>query len=83
MEFGRRTLLTGLGGLVLAGGMTSVVGNSLAAGQTQPGGRFEQVGGDHGWKPHKLDPKECAEVALATGTKTTAVVMARFMPSLA
>lgn len=63
MEFGRRTLLTGLGGLVLAGGMTAIVGDSLAAGQTQPGGRFDQAGGDHGWKPHKLDPKECAEVA--------------------
>ncbi|MBQ7585837.1 MAG: C-GCAxxG-C-C family protein, partial [Desulfovibrionaceae bacterium] len=25
--------------------------------------RFEQVNGDFGWTPHKLDPKECAQLA--------------------
>ena len=33
-------------------------------GQVQPAsGRFDKVGGAFGWKPHKLDPKECAQVA--------------------
>lgn len=66
MEFGRRSVLLGLGGLALGTGLAAISGGeSHAAGQTQHGGRFDQVGGDHGWTPRKLDPKECADVAYA------------------
>ena len=64
MDLDRRTLLCGLGGLAVGGGLAALTGGeSLAAGTAAPGKRFEQVGGDFGWKPHKLDPAECAKVA--------------------
>lgn len=65
MHIGRRDLICGLGGLAVGGAVLGLSGGaSFAAGQTQQGGgRFAQAGGDHGWQPHKLDPKLCAEVA--------------------
>lgn len=63
MQRGRRDLLCGLGGLAVGGAMLGLSGGkSLAA---EPVQRFTQVGGDHGWTPHKLDPAVCADVAYA------------------
>ena len=61
MELTRRAMLGALGGLAVGGTVASVVGNSIAADPKTK--RFEQINGDFGWKPHKLDPKECAAVA--------------------
>ena len=63
MELGRRSLLCGLGGLALGGGLVSLTGKEGLAAEQKPGKRFEQVGGDFGWTPHKLDPAENAKVA--------------------
>ncbi len=65
MNIGRRDLICGLGGLAVGGAMLGLGGvEAKAAGQTQQtAGRFDQVGGAFGWKAHKLDPKECAQVA--------------------
>ena len=61
MELTRRAMLGALGGLAVGGTVASVVGTSIAADPKTK--RFEQINGDFGWKPHKLDPKECAAVA--------------------
>lgn len=61
MELTRRAVLGALGGLAVGGTVASVVGTSIAADPKTK--RFEQANGDFGWKPHKLDPKECAAVA--------------------
>ena len=61
MELTRRAILGALGGLAVGGTVASVVGTSIAADPKTK--RFEQINGDFGWKPAKLDPKECAAVA--------------------
>ena len=61
MELTRSAMLGALGGLAVGGTVASVVGTSIAADPKTK--RFEQINGDFGWKPHKLDPKECAAVA--------------------
>ena len=66
MEMNRRDVLGGLGGLVVGGAVAGLLGTQANAAETKPamdGKRFMQAGGDFGWKPHKLDPKECADVA--------------------
>lgn len=54
-------MLGALGGLAVGSTVASVVGTGIAA-EAKPK-RFEQVNGDFGWKPHKLDPAICAPVA--------------------
>ena len=64
MSLNRRTLLCGLGGLALGGGLNALMPSSSQAQEgAKLGKRFEQVGGDFGWTPHELDPFECAKVA--------------------
>ena len=45
------------------GGAAALLGGEASAAEKAPAGRFQQVNGDFGWKPHKLDPAECALVA--------------------
>ena len=45
------------------GGAAALLGGEANAAEKAPAGRFQQVNGDFGWKPHKLDPAECALVA--------------------
>ena len=45
------------------GGAAALLGAEVRAADKAPGGRFQQVNGDFSWKPHKLDPEECALVA--------------------
>lgn len=62
----RRHLLCGLGGLAMGGLVTGFVTPGMAKdapAPEAPKGRFEQVGGQFGWTPHKLDPAECEVVA--------------------
>ena len=63
MQLNRRTVLAGLGGLVVgsAGGAMDGVRSVAAA----PAERFAQSGGDFGWQPRKLDLDEVASVAHA------------------
>ncbi|MBO4369695.1 MAG: C-GCAxxG-C-C family protein [Desulfovibrio sp.] len=63
MELNRRNLLCGLGGLAVGGSIAALGGQCFAADEPKAPKRFEQVGGDFGWKPQKLDPTECAKVA--------------------
>lgn len=68
MEYSRRAMLGLMGGAaVAAGGLVSLTGESLAATQEVwsegKDGHFKQLNGEFGWKPHKLDPKECAQIA--------------------
>ncbi len=65
METNRRQLLCGLGGLAVGSAVTGLVAPAFAAEAPKierPAGRFAQVGGEFGWKPHKLDPKEGAPI---------------------
>ena len=64
MDNSRRNCLCGLGGLAVGGAVAALVGTGSSIAQAAaPAKRFEQVNGEFGWKPHKLDPKECAKVA--------------------
>lgn len=64
MDNSRRNCLCGLGGLAVGGAVAALVGTGGSIAQAAaPAKRFEQVNGEFGWKPHKLDPKECAKVA--------------------
>ena len=63
MSLSRRQLLCGLGGCMAVGGAAALLGGEANAAEKAPAGRFQQVNGDFGWKPHKLDPAECALVA--------------------
>lgn len=63
MTLSRRQMLCGLGGCVAAGGAAALLGGEACAAEKAPAGRFQQVNGDFGWKPHKLDPEECSLVA--------------------
>ena len=64
MDNSRRNCLCGLGGLAVGGAVAALVGTGSSIAQAAaPTKRFEQVNGEFGWKPHKLDPKECAKVA--------------------
>ncbi len=63
MEFSRREAMLGLGGLCAGGAMAAMVTNVKAEEAAAQMKRFQQVGGDFGWTPHKLDPKEAAEIA--------------------
>ena len=59
METNRRQLLCGLGGLAVGSAVTGLVAPAFADEAPKverPAGRFAQVGGEFGWKPHKLDP---------------------------
>ena len=64
MSLSRRQCLLSLGGVAAGGALLSMVDTADAqnpqAGATR---RFEQVGGDFGWTPHKLDPDEVAHLA--------------------
>ena len=61
MDNSRRNCLCGLGGLAVGGAVAALVGTGGSIAQAAaPAKRFEQVNGEFGWKPHKLDPKECA-----------------------
>ncbi len=63
MELSRRQALLGVGGLC-AGGALAAMTTSVKAEEAVAGmQRFQQVGGDFGWTPHKLDPAEVAEIA--------------------
>lgn len=65
MEFSRRQLL-GLGGCAAVGGLIGanlISEPGIVQAAEAPKGRFQQVGGDFGWKPHKLDPVESEKVA--------------------
>lgn len=63
MDLNRRNLLCGLGGLAVGSVLTGQATNSFAANDTTSFSRFQPVGGDFGWKPHKLDPAECAKIS--------------------
>lgn len=63
MALSRRQMLCGLGGCMAVGGAAALLGGEAHAAEKAPAGRFQQVNGDFGWKPHKLDPAECALVA--------------------
>lgn len=63
MALSRRQMLCGLGGCMAVGGAAALLGGEANAAEKAPAGRFQQVNGDFGWKPHKLDPAECALVA--------------------
>ncbi|MBQ3060272.1 MAG: C-GCAxxG-C-C family protein [Desulfovibrio sp.] len=64
MDTSRRNLLCGLGGLALGGAVAGLTAPAMAAvDPNAPAGRFSQVNGEFGWKPHKLDPAEVAMVA--------------------
>ena len=65
MDFNRRNLLCGLGGLAVGGMVCGMSCSSYAAeAEKAPGGgRFAQVNGEFGWKPHKLDPAESQQIA--------------------
>ncbi|HJA79756.1 C-GCAxxG-C-C family protein [uncultured Desulfovibrio sp.] len=61
MDLSRRQLMFGIGGLAAGTALAGMAGQAIAASEKMT--RFAQAGGDFGWKPHKLDPKECAAVA--------------------
>lgn len=65
MDFNRRNLLCGLGGLAVGGMVCGMSCSSYAAeAEKAPGGgRFAQVNGEFGWNPHKLDPAESQQIA--------------------
>lgn len=64
MDCSRRNLLCGLGGLAVGGAVAGLASPAMAAvTPNAPAGRFSQVNGEFGWKPHKLDPAECEMVA--------------------
>ena len=63
MTLSRRQMLCGLGGCMAVGGAAALLGGEARAAEKAPAGRFQQVNGDFGWKPHKLDPEECSLVA--------------------
>ncbi len=72
MKLGRRQVIGGLGGLAVGGAVAGLIGDAANAAEKTPEvkpatpgevKRFSQVGGDFGWKPHKLDPKESADIA--------------------
>ena len=63
MDLNRRNLLCGLGGLAVGTGLTALVTTPSLAAEPAKFKRFEQANGDFGWKPHKLDPKEAAQLA--------------------
>lgn len=63
MTLSRRQMLCGLGGCMAVGGAAALLGGEAQATVKAPAGRFQQVNGDFGWKPHKMDPEECALVA--------------------
>lgn len=70
MELNRRQLLCGLGGVAAGTAVAGLIGSVANAAESavkKPTEgevkRFAQVGGEFGWKPHKLDPAECAKVA--------------------
>ncbi len=61
MAITRRALIGSLGGIAVGCAISSSIGTSFAIDKKM--NRFEQVNGNFGWKPHKLDPEECAAVA--------------------
>ena len=67
MEFSRRAMLGAMGGLAVGGTVAALTGRAVAdatpAMSDGKGGHFMQMGGEFGWKPHKLDPKESMDVA--------------------
>ncbi len=64
MGISRRDCLLGFGALVAGGAVTSIVdGGTKLVHAAAPATRFQQVNGEFGWTPHKLDPAECAEAA--------------------
>lgn len=63
MSVSRRDCLMGFGALVAGGAVTSLVDGGSHLVHAAPTKRFEQVNGEFGWTPHKLDPFECAEAA--------------------
>lgn len=64
MGISRRDCLLGFGALVAGGAVTSIVdGGTKLVHAATPATRFQQVNGEFGWTPHKLDPAECAEAA--------------------
>ena len=70
MTISRRTVLGGLGGLMVGSAVAGLTGTVATAAESKiqkpspaETKRFAQVGGEFGWTPHKLDPKECAPVA--------------------
>lgn len=68
MKVSRRVLLAGLGSLVVGGLVNNGVHkNALAANppNSAKSKRFEQMGGDFSWKPHKLDLDEVLSVGHA------------------
>lgn len=63
MSISRRDCLMGFSALVAGGAVTSLVDGGSHLVQAAPAKRFEQVNGEFGWTPHKLDPAECAQAA--------------------
>lgn len=64
MNIGRRDLICGLGGLAVGGMAAGLCGGPAhAAARPETSARFAQVGGEFGWKAHRLDPAECAAIA--------------------
>ena len=63
MSISRRDCLMGFGALLAGGAVSSIVDGGTKIVHAATPKRFEQVNGEFGWKPYKLDPKECAKVA--------------------
>ena len=68
MELSRRAMLGTLGGIAAGSAVAAMVKTGVAASERpviSPGqnGHFAQQYGEFGWKPHKLDPEECAKIA--------------------
>ena len=61
MDFSRRQLMMGLGGLAAGTALSGMAATAVAASEKMK--RFAQTGGDFSWTPHKLDPRECSAVA--------------------
>lgn len=63
MSISRRDCLFGFGALLAGGAVSTIVDGGTKIAHAANTKRFAQVNGEFGWTPHKLDPKECAQVA--------------------
>ncbi len=64
MDLNRRQILCGLGGIACSAACAGLINpkeDAHAASEKMQ--RFQQAGGDFGWKPHKLDVEAVQKVA--------------------
>lgn len=73
MDLNRRQILCGLGGIACGAACAGLINpkeDAHAASEKMQ--RFQQAGGDFGWKPHKLDVEAVQKVAYEKPTTTRA-----------